>query len=139
MTVELVARVALVYGLVLWAGGLIHLAAAVVPQARMLEDRATVLRMMGGVMKRYNPVAWTALIALTVSATYLAAAQGFKPLHSAALAVLYTAFTLDLFHSFVYGPKAAAGDTEARRTALVLAKIETPLALALLPLMALLL
>ncbi|MEM2236924.1 MAG: hypothetical protein QXR26_01165 [Candidatus Caldarchaeum sp.] len=131
MSVELLAKSALVYGLVLWAGGLIHLTLAAIPETRILDDRLLRLRMMAGMMKRYNPLAWTAIPVLTVSATYLALMKNMGFPEAAALTTLYTALALDFVHSFVYGPRAAKGDVKARRTAFNIARVEVPLVVAL--------
>lgn len=139
MNVELLAKAALVYGLVLWAGRLIHLSFAAIPETRVLDDRLLRRRMMAGMMRRYNPLAWTAIPASTISATYLAMSKGGGSLEAAALAVLYTAFLLDFVHSFVYGPRAAKGDAMARGTAYNIARAEIPLVIVLPPLMTLLL
>ncbi len=127
----LLAKVVAVYGLVVWAGGLIHLTFAAIPQTNILDDRLLRLRLMAGMMKRYNPFAWSSLTALIIAATYLALHRGSVWLSTMALTVLYTAFMLDFIHSFVYGPRAARGDAKARRTALLLARAELPFVLVL--------
>ncbi|MEM1937501.1 MAG: hypothetical protein QXX49_05770 [Candidatus Caldarchaeum sp.] len=138
MSVELLAKTALVYGLVIWVGGLIHLTFAAIPEARILDDRMLRLRIMAGMMRRYNPITWTAIAASAISATYLAFVENIGLPEAAALTTLYTAISLDFFHSFIYGPRASKGDAKARSTAMNIARAEIPLVLTLPPLFTLL-
>jgi len=127
MILEFFAKAALIYGLVIWAGGLIHLLAAAIPSTALVEDRMLRMRLMAGMMKRFNPAAWTGLTALTVSATYLVLSQNIELLQAAVLTALYSALILDFLHSFIFGPKASSGDAAARRKALTIARLETPI------------
>lgn len=125
-------RLGIVYGLVFWVGGIAHLAFAAIPQLAKLENIVDRTRLMGGMMKRYNPVAWTAIPILIASTTYLTLhSAGKTPLPLITLAILYTAAVLDFLHSFILGPRAASGKTHARTLALTVARVETALALAL--------
>ncbi|MEM0349615.1 MAG: hypothetical protein QXE96_04725 [Candidatus Caldarchaeum sp.] len=126
------ARLGIVYGLVFWVGGIAHLAFAAIPQLATLENRIERTRLMGGVMKRYNPIAWTAIPILITATTYTALhTSGTSSTTILILATLYTAALLDFLHSFILGPRAATGNTNTRTLALAVARVETALALAL--------
>ncbi|MEM0478078.1 MAG: hypothetical protein QXN23_05175 [Candidatus Caldarchaeum sp.] len=125
-------RLGIFYGLVFWVGGIAHLAFAAIPLLAKLDNPMDRTRLMGGMMKKYNPVAWTAIPILITSTTYLTLhSAGKTPLPQITLAILYTAALLDFLHSFILGPRAASGKKHARTLALAAARVETALALAL--------
>jgi uncharacterized membrane protein len=131
---ELAARIAASYSLVVWLGGILHLAIAAIPQIRLLEDRQLRIFLTAGMMRRYNPYSWTALTMLTMSVLYLGlskALAGVGVLAVAGIVLVVGLFAADFIHSFIYGPKAAGGDISARRKANILAISEIPPALAL--------
>jgi hypothetical protein len=133
--VEFLARAAAVYALVVWAGGIFHLTFAAIPEASRL-DSGLRLRVMAGMMRRYNPFAWTALPVLLAATSYLAL---FKTGLRLVPIITLLAVAASFIHSFIYGPRAVRGDGAARRKALTLAWAETLMVFALPPLVAALL
>ena len=131
---ELAARIVATYSLVVWLGGILHLALAAIPQIRTLEDRQTRILLTAGMMKRYNPYSWAALTILTISIFYLGlpkALTGENVLALPGMLIVSGLFAADFIHSFIYGPRAARGDIHARKKANILAMSEIPPALAL--------
>jgi uncharacterized membrane protein len=131
--VEFLARAAAVYALVVWAGGIFHLTFAAIPEASRLDGG---LRVMAGMMRRYNPFSWTALPVLLAATSYLAL---FKTGLTLVPIITLLAVAASFIHSFIYGPRAVRGDWAARRKALTLAWAETLMVFALPPLVAALL
>ena len=134
MVLETLARIAAVYSLVVWLGGIIHLAVAAIPQLKIVEDRRLRMVLTAGMMRRYNPLSWAALTILLASTMYIALPKLMmdgSPSSIAVTVVMATVFLQDFIHSFIYGPKAARGDAKARRIANLLAFSEIPPALAL--------
>jgi uncharacterized membrane protein len=132
--VEFLARAAAVYALVVWAGGIFHLTFAAIPDASRL-DTGLRLRVMAGMMRRYNPFAWTALPVLLAATSYLAL---FKTGLTLVPIITLLAVAASI-HSFIYGPRKVRGDGAARRKALTLAWAETLMVFGLPPLVAALL
>jgi uncharacterized membrane protein len=140
MVMETLAHIAAVYSLVVWLGGIIHLAAAAIPQLRVVEDRRLRIALTAGMMRRYNPLSWTALTILLASSVYIALPRLMmdgSPISIAVIIITATVFIQDFIHSFIYGPRAARGDTQARKKANLLAISEIPPALTLPALLAL--
>jgi hypothetical protein len=103
--VEFLARAAAVYALVVWAGGTFHLTFAAIPEASRL-DSGLRLRVMAGMMRRYNPFAWTALPVLLAATSYLAL---FKTGLRLVPIITLLAVAASFIHSFIYGPRAVRG------------------------------
>ncbi|MEM4296843.1 MAG: hypothetical protein QXI97_03050 [Nitrososphaerota archaeon] len=131
MELDTLARIAATYSLIIWLGGLLHLAVAAMPQVRMVEDRRMRIFLTVGMMRRYNPPSWAALSILLISTLYLSLSLWTGLLSVLALALVMVVFIMDFTHSFVYGPRAAKGDIHARKIANILAVSEIPPALAL--------
>jgi hypothetical protein len=137
--VEFLARAAAVYALVVWAGRIFHLTFAAIPEASRL-DSGLRHRVMAGMMRRYNPFAWTALPVLLAATSYLALFKtGLTLVPIITLLAVAASLSLDFIHSFIYGPRAVRGDGAARRKALTLAWAETLMVFGLPPLVAALL
>jgi hypothetical protein len=65
---------------------------------------------MAGMMRRYNPFAWTALPVLLAATSYLALFKtGLTLVPIITLLAVAASFTLDFIHSFIYGPRAVRG------------------------------
>ena len=134
MVLETLARIAAVYSLVVWLGGIIHLAVAAIPQLRVVEDRRLRMTLTAGMMRRYNPLSWAALTILLASSLYIALTRLMvdgSPTSHAVIIITATVFIQDFIHSFIYGPRAAKGDTQVRKMANLLAISEIPPALTL--------
>jgi len=132
--IEAAAKILAGYALIIWLGGTLHLAIATVPQiVKSIEDSGLRTRLIAGIMSRYNGVSWTALLILLASVsllTFININNTSIILITATASLTFIVAFLDFIHSFIYGPRAArTGSPEARRKAMLIARVETLLAL----------
>lgn len=134
--IEKILEIVIVYSLVIWLGGTLHLAISVVPTiAKKVNDHILKSSLIGGIMSSYNRVSWAALLSLLVGVlliTLLRASSGITPLIIITAALVSLLTILDFLHSFIYGPRAVRDNSQsARRMAMRIARVETLLAIPL--------
>jgi copper resistance protein D len=125
----------------IWFGGIVFIATVAVPFARTFgEDRRS--EIAGAIGRRFRPVSWTALAALVVSGAYMLYRFGWLS-WTALQATEYgkgltikiglagIVIVLAALHDFVLGPRAES-DARARRTAVMLARVNGVLSLLVL-------
>ena len=133
---EKIIEIVIVYALIIWLGGTLHLAISVVPTlARRVNDHTLKTSLIGGIMSSYNKVSWAALIALlsgVFTLLVLRASSGISPITLITATLTSALAILDFLHSFIYGPRAVRESSpKARKTAMQIARIETLLAIPL--------
>lgn len=132
---------------VIWAGGMIFLGPIAAPALRKVEPPTVRSQIFQSIGARFRPVGWACLLLLVVTGVLNLAflrvnlsgllASGFGHVLLTKLALVAVVLVLSALHDFVWGPRAFALGPEhpdgqrARRRAILVARINTVLALAI--------
>lgn len=134
-----VARIAHIFGAIVWVGGMTFLVAVAVPYARSLPTEARIAT-VSALGRRFRPIGWSALVLLVGSGIYQMSRMGllswtfltrtgYGRLLLVKLIVVSVILALVALHDFVLGPRLRRG-LGSRTTMVALARTNMALTLA---------